>query len=99
MEFWYYGSSGLLFRPVALVEILLTTANQVSDLFQGKYMFYGNDSDGKGYSTCAHLAEVVGTLGWPPLDLLKQGKRKQEFFTEDSTYDFFSVTAFAFRSK
>jgi serine/threonine-protein kinase SRPK3 len=62
-------------------------------------MFYGNDSDDKGYSTRAHLAEVAGTLGRPPLDLLKRGKRSQEFFTEDGTDDFFSLTAFAFRSK
>lgn len=48
-------------------------------------MFYGNDPDGKGYSTRAHLAEVVGMLGPPPLDLLERGKRSQEFFTEDGT--------------
>lgn len=46
-------------------------------------MFYGNDPDGKGYSTRAHLAEVVGILGPPPLNLLKRGKRSQEFFAED----------------
>jgi serine/threonine-protein kinase SRPK3 len=62
-------------------------------------MFYGNDPDGKGYSTRAHLAEVVGTLGPPPLDLLKRGKRSQEFFTGDGTYDLFSLPAFTFRLK
>lgn len=46
-------------------------------------MFYGNDPDGKGYSTHAHLAEVVGMFGLPPLDLLKSGKRSHEFFDED----------------
>ena len=56
-------------------------------------MFYGNDPDGKGYSTRAHLAEVVGTLGPPPLDLLKRGKRSQEFFTEDGTYDLFFLNS------
>ncbi|KAJ5091833.1 hypothetical protein NUU61_006703 [Penicillium alfredii] len=40
---------------------------------------YGNDPDGKGYSTRAHLAEVIGMLGAPPLDLLKRGKRCHEF--------------------
>jgi hypothetical protein len=56
-------------------------------------MFYGNDPDGKGYSTRAHLAEVVGMLGPPPLDLLKRGKRSQEFFTEDGTYDLFFLNS------
>ena len=46
-------------------------------------MFYGNDPDGKGYSTRAHLAEVIGLLGLAPSDLLKRGKRSSEFFTED----------------
>ncbi|GFF62879.1 hypothetical protein IFM60648_00750 [Aspergillus lentulus] len=31
----------------------------VMDLFEGKHLSYGNDPDGKGYSTRAHLAEVV----------------------------------------
>lgn len=46
-------------------------------------MFNGNDPDGKGYSTRAHLAEVIGVLGPPPLSLLKRGRRSHEFFTED----------------
>lgn len=46
-------------------------------------MFIGSDPDGKGYSTRAHLAEVVGLLGPPPVSLLKRGKRSHEFFTED----------------
>lgn len=45
-------------------------------------MFYGNDPTGIRYSTRAHLAEVVGLLGLPPTDLLKKGKRSDEFFTE-----------------
>ncbi|KAL4914828.1 hypothetical protein BDW62DRAFT_213128 [Aspergillus aurantiobrunneus] len=40
----------------------------VWDLFEGKHLFYDNDPDGKGYSTRAQLAEVVGMLrphgGW-----------------------------------
>ena len=51
-------------------------------------MFYGNDPDGKGYSTRAHLAEVVGMLGSPPPDLLARGQRSQEFFTPDGSYSF-----------
>ena len=62
-------------------------------------MFYGNDPDGKGYSTRAHLAEVVGMLGLPPLDLLKRGKRSQEFFTEDGTYDSFFLNSICFLFK
>ena len=46
-------------------------------------MFHGNDPNGKGYSTRAHLAEVIAMLGPPPLDLLNRGKRSQEFFSED----------------
>ncbi|GKZ39641.1 hypothetical protein AbraIFM66950_000802 [Aspergillus brasiliensis] len=56
------------------------------DLFQGKHMFYGEDPDGKGYSTRAHLAEVIGLLGHPPLDLLQQGRRSHEFFTEEGRW-------------
>ena len=49
-------------------------------------MFHGNDPDGKGYSTRAHLAEVIGLLGPPPVDLLRRGKRSWEFFTEDGMW-------------
>ncbi|PGH23419.1 CMGC/SRPK protein kinase [Polytolypa hystricis UAMH7299] len=58
----------------------------VWDLFEGKHMFHGNDPDGKRYSTRAHLAEVIGILGPPPLDMLKRGKRSTEFFTEDGQW-------------
>ncbi|TVY88182.1 Serine/threonine-protein kinase [Lachnellula willkommii] len=58
----------------------------VWDLFEGKHMFHGNDPDGKGYSTRAHLAEAIGMLGPPPLDLLKQGVRSSEFFDEDGKW-------------
>lgn len=59
------------------------------DLLEGKHLFYGNDPDGKGYSTRAHLAEVMGILGPPPLDMLQRGKRSNELFSTDgksSTY-------------
>ncbi|OJZ83706.1 hypothetical protein ASPFODRAFT_62835 [Aspergillus luchuensis CBS 106.47] len=56
------------------------------DLFEGKHMFNGNDPDGKGYSTGAHLAEVIGLIGPPPSDMLKRGKRSHEFFTEDGNW-------------
>ncbi|KAK2877251.1 hypothetical protein FQN49_001307 [Arthroderma sp. PD_2] len=58
----------------------------VWDLFEGKHMFYGNDPDGKGYSTRAHLAEVMAMLGPPPLDMLESGKRSHEFFDENGNW-------------
>ncbi|KAJ5978133.1 protein kinase domain protein [Penicillium viridicatum] len=58
----------------------------VWDLFKGRHLFYGNDPDGKGYSTRAHLAEVMGILGPPSLDMLQRGKRSHEFFTSDGEY-------------
>lgn len=56
-------------------------------------MFYGNDPDGKGYSTRAHLAEVIGMLGPPPTDLLRRGIRSHEFFTEDGKHNTLSFDA------
>lgn len=50
-------------------------------------MFYGNDPVGKGYSTRAHLAEVIGMLGPPPMDLLGRGIRSHEFFAADGKHD------------
>ncbi|CAG7996098.1 unnamed protein product [Penicillium nalgiovense] len=55
-------------------------------LFEGRHLFHGNDPDGKGYSTRAHLAEVMGILGPPPLDMLQRGKRSHEFFTSDGKW-------------
>ncbi|KAG8156431.1 hypothetical protein KVR01_013665 [Diaporthe batatas] len=56
------------------------------DLFEGRHLFYGQDPDGKGYSTRAHLAEVIALLGPPPLDLVKRGVRSDEFFTEEGQW-------------
>ncbi|KAE9371886.1 CMGC protein kinase [Stipitochalara longipes BDJ] len=56
------------------------------DLFEDKHLFYGNDPDGSGYKTRAHLAEVVGLLGPPPLDLLKRGSRSKDFFDEEGNW-------------
>lgn len=63
--------------------MLTLDLDQVWDLFEGKHMFTGEDPDGEGYSTKAHLAEVIGLLGPPPLDLVKRGRRSSEFFDED----------------
>ncbi|POR38337.1 Uncharacterized protein TPAR_01454 [Tolypocladium paradoxum] len=56
------------------------------DLFQGRHLFYGDDPVKRKYTTRAHLAEVVGMLGPPPLDLLQRGRRSTEFFTEDGKW-------------
>lgn len=56
------------------------------DLFEGRHLFNGQDPDGNGYSTRAHLAEVMALLGPPPLDLIKRGVRSHEFFTKEGTY-------------
>ncbi|PYI29535.1 kinase domain protein [Aspergillus indologenus CBS 114.80] len=63
----------------------------VWDLFEGRHLFCGDDPDGKGYSTRAHLAEVMGLLGPPPLDMLRRGKRSHEFFTDDGKYYLLSL--------
>ncbi|OBT92628.1 hypothetical protein VE01_09818 [Pseudogymnoascus verrucosus] len=65
---------------------ITTKAHQIWDLFEGRHMFYGNDPVGKGYSTRAHLAEVIGMLGPPPMDLLGRGIRSHEFFAEDGAW-------------
>lgn len=56
------------------------------DLFEGRHLFSGQDPDGNGYSTRAHLAEVMALLGPPPLDLIKKGVRSREFFTKEGTH-------------
>ncbi|PLB45873.1 CMGC protein kinase [Aspergillus steynii IBT 23096] len=58
----------------------------VWDLFEGRHLFHGNDPDGKGYSTRAHLAEAMSLLGPPPLDMLQRGKRSHEFYTDDGKW-------------
>lgn len=70
------------------LRILLIAFPQIWDLFEGKHLFYGDDPDGKGYSTRAHLAELVGMLGPPPPDLIQRGIRGADFFTKDGDYPF-----------
>ncbi|KAF4633002.1 hypothetical protein G7Y89_g5128 [Cudoniella acicularis] len=55
------------------------------DIFEDKHLFYGNDPSGK-YLTRFHLAEVIGLLGPPPLDLIQRGVRSSEFFTEEGKW-------------
>ena len=59
---------------------------QIWDLFEGRTLFSGQDPDGKGYSTRAHLAEMIGLLGPPPADLIKRGKRSPEFFDDQGQW-------------
>ncbi|QPG94139.1 hypothetical protein C2857_004948 [Epichloe festucae Fl1] len=58
------------------------------DVFEGGHLFHGLDpSPEKGYyTTRAHLAEIIGLLGPPPLDLLQRGTRSKEFFSEDGQW-------------
>ena len=49
-------------------------------------MFNGRDPNGKGYSTRAHLAGVIGMIGPPPLDFIERGKRSSEFFSDDGPH-------------
>ncbi|KAF2018044.1 kinase-like protein [Aaosphaeria arxii CBS 175.79] len=49
-------------------------------------VLHGNDPDGSGYKTRAHLAEVIGLLGPPPLDLLKKGTCSHLYFDEDGNW-------------
>ncbi|CAH0040708.1 unnamed protein product, partial [Clonostachys rhizophaga] len=56
------------------------------DIFEGKHLFHGIDPTDTAYSTRAHLAEVIGMLGMPPLDLIKRGSRSDEFFTDDGQW-------------
>ncbi|KAJ6444045.1 serine/threonine-protein kinase SRPK3 [Purpureocillium lavendulum] len=59
---------------------------KIWDLFEGRHLFHGNDPADQMYSTRAHLAEVIGLLGAPPVDLLRRGRRSREFFAEDGTW-------------
>ncbi|KAI0834278.1 kinase domain protein [Hypoxylon sp. FL0890] len=56
------------------------------DIYEGRHLFHGVDPDGGEYTTRAHLAEVIGLLGPPPLDLVQRGVRSSEFFTSDGQW-------------
>lgn len=68
------------------------------DLFEGRHLFNGRDPDGNGYSTRAHLAEVMALLGPPPLDLIKRGVRSREFFTKEGTHHTLFTPDFKFHN-
>ncbi|KAL2260189.1 hypothetical protein VTK26DRAFT_5885 [Humicola hyalothermophila] len=53
------------------------------NVFEGGHLFHAQDPVPlEGYTTRAHLAEVVGLLGPPPLGLLERGVRSKEFFED-----------------
>ncbi|KAK5016105.1 hypothetical protein LTR60_002195 [Cryomyces antarcticus] len=56
------------------------------DIYEGKSLFSGQDPDGQGYLTRAHLAEVIALLGPPPAEFIKRGKRSSEFFDDDGKW-------------
>ncbi|KAJ5623337.1 CMGC/SRPK protein kinase [Penicillium lividum] len=51
---------------------------------QGEILFEGQDphapKDKYRHATNAHLADIIGTIGAPPLDLIDRGRRSYEFF-------------------
>ncbi|KAK4617435.1 hypothetical protein CLAFUW4_12475 [Fulvia fulva] len=55
-------------------------------VFENSYLFVGQDPGLQCYSTRAHLAELIGSLGPPPLDLLQRGRRVDEFFDKDGQF-------------
>ncbi|KAF3479599.1 kinase domain-containing [Arthroderma uncinatum] len=56
------------------------------DVFEGGHLFHGIDPEKGCYTTRAHLAEIIGLLGPPSLDLLQRGVRSKEFFSEDGQW-------------
>ena len=83
VDIWNVGVL-VCYRPQSFrhkVNGMLTL--QIWDLFEGRTLFSGQDPDGKGYSTRAHLAEMIGLLGQPPADFIKRGKRSPEFFDDE----------------
>ena len=84
VDIWNVGVMVYLPNPLSIsIPCTDQLGKQAWDLFEGNRLFYGNDPDGKGYSTRAHLAEVMGILGPPPLDMLQRGKRSNGFFSTD----------------
>ncbi|KAG4428245.1 hypothetical protein IFR05_016273 [Cadophora sp. M221] len=63
-----------------------TVGIMIWDLFEGRFPFLGQDPNGKGYSTRAHLSEVIGLLGPPPLDLIQKGARSPEYFDDEGKW-------------
>ncbi|KAK5937467.1 hypothetical protein PMZ80_010085 [Knufia obscura] len=79
---WYRSPEVMLKADWSYPADIWNVGAMIWDLFEGKGMFFGDDPEFKVYSTRAHLAEIIGMLGPPPLDLLKRGRRVDEFFDE-----------------
>ncbi|GIK01528.1 hypothetical protein Aspvir_005566 [Aspergillus viridinutans] len=56
------------------------------DLFEGESLFTGHDPELQTYRSRAHLAEMIGLLGSPPLSLLAQGKLSSKFFSDEGDF-------------
>ncbi|KAK3292975.1 kinase domain-containing protein [Chaetomium fimeti] len=82
----YRSPEVMLQAPWSYPVDIWNVGAMIWDVFQGRHLFYGQDPTGKGYTTRAHLAEVVGLLGPPPLDLLERGVRSKEFFSENGQW-------------
>ncbi|KAF5122211.1 putative serine/threonine-protein kinase sky1 [Metarhizium anisopliae] len=74
--------------PEVMLKAAWSYPIDIWDVFEGGHLFHGLDpSPEKGYyTTRAHLAEIIGLLGPPPLDLLRRGTRSGEFFSEDGQW-------------
>jgi hypothetical protein len=80
----YRSPEVMLKAPWSYPADIWNVEAMIWDVFQGQHLFYGVDpAPEQGYTTRAHLAEVIGLLGPPPLDLLQRGVRSKEFFSED----------------
>ncbi|PSK42124.1 hypothetical protein B9Z65_4038 [Elsinoe australis] len=82
----YRSPEVMLNMPWSYPADIWNVGVMIWDLFEGKHMFYGYDPHTEGYPTRAHLAEVIGLLGPPPLDIIKRGKRGPGFFADDGTW-------------
>ncbi|PYH87695.1 hypothetical protein BO71DRAFT_340461, partial [Aspergillus ellipticus CBS 707.79] len=57
------------------------------DVFENQPLFTGRDPEfHQSYRSRAHLAEMIGLLGPPPLNLLGQVKLSSKFFSEDGNF-------------
>ncbi|KAK3318711.1 kinase-like domain-containing protein [Apodospora peruviana] len=82
----YRSPEVMLKTPWSYPVDIWNVGAMIWDIFQGRHLFYGNDPDGRGYTTRAHSVEVVALLGPPPVDMLKRGVRSKESFDGDGKW-------------
>ncbi len=82
----YRSPKVMLQAPWSYPADIWNVGAMIWDVFQCGHLFYGQDPSGKGYTTRAHLAEIIGLLGPPPVDLLERGIRGKKFFSEDGKF-------------